>query len=120
MALLREWQLERVVPLRLLHRVADEAVHLELARVEAQPPVARLVVHLVAQPPVARAEAQPLVAHPEAARVEAQPWDPTYRVIRRYPPPTEAWEPLVRVVAEARQQPWARRTKSVREVKKKR
>jgi hypothetical protein len=68
MELLREWQLERVVPLRLLHRVADEAVHRE----------------------VARAEAQPLVAHPEAARVEAQPWDPTYRVIRKYPPRTEA------------------------------
>jgi hypothetical protein len=90
MELLREWQLERVVPLRLLHRVADEAVHRELARVEAQPPVARLVAHLE----VARAEAQPpvarLVAHPEAARVEAQPWDPTYRVIRKYPPRTEA------------------------------
>jgi hypothetical protein len=72
MELLREWQLERVVPLRLLHRVADEAVHRELARVEAQPPVARLVAHL------------------EVARVEAQPWDPTYRVIRKYPPRTEA------------------------------
>jgi hypothetical protein len=75
-----------VVPLRLLHRVADEAVHRELARVEAQPPVVRLVVHRE----LARVEAQPLVAHPEAARVEAQPWDPTYRVIRKYPPRTEA------------------------------
>jgi len=99
--------------------VEDVAV-LEVARVEAQPPVARLVVPPVAHLEVARVEAQPLVAHPEAARVEAQPWDPTYRVIRKYPPRTEAWEPLVRVVAEARQLPWARRTKSVREVKKKR
>ena len=96
--------------------VEDVAV-LEVARAEAQPPMVRLEV--------ARAEAQPPVVHLEVARAEVdpaavRPWGPTYRVIRRYPPPTEAWEPLVRVVAEARQQPWARRTRPVRTVKRKR
>ena len=97
--------------------VVDVAV-LEVARVEAQPPVVRLEL--------ARVEAQPPVMHLEVARVEVdaaavRPWGPTYRVIRRYPPPTEAWEPLVRVVvAEVRQQPWARRTRPVRTVKRKR
>ena len=109
MELLREWQPERAVPPEALMDWVEDVAVLEVARVEAQPPVARLVAHLE----VARAEAQPLVAHPEAARVEAQPLDPTYHVIRKYPPRTEAWEPLVRVVAEARQQPWARRTRPV-------
>ena len=57
---------------------------------------------------------------PELARAEAEAWGPTYRVIRRYPPRTEAWEPLVQVVAEARQQPWVRRTRPVRTVRRKR
>ena len=129
MELLREWQPERVVPMAaLMDWVEDEAVHLELARVEVQPPVVRLVApvaHLervrVRLLEAARAEVlADRVVQPELARAEAQPWDPTYRVIRRYPPRTEAWEPLVRVVAEARQQPWARRTRPVRTVKKKR
>ena len=93
--------------------VEDVAV-LEVARVEAQPPV----VHLE----VARAEVGLVdrAVRPELERAEAPPWDPTYRVIRKYPPRTEAWEPLVQVVAEARQQPWARRTRLVRTVKRKR
>ena len=56
----------------------------------------------------------------EAAGAEVRAWDPTYRVIRRYPPRTEAWEPLVQVVAGARQQPWERRTRPVRTVRRKR
>ena len=92
--------------------VEDEAEHLA-PRVEVQPPVVRPVDR------VAHLE-RVLVRPLEAARAEAEAWGPTYRVIRRYPPRTEAWEPEVRVVAEARQQPWARRTKSVREVKRKR
>ena len=91
--------------------VEDVAV-LEVARVEAQLPTVPLEV--------ARVEVQLPVVHLKLARAEAPPWDPTYRVIRKYPPRTEAWAPLVQVVDEAHQQPWARRTKSVREVKKKR
>ena len=85
--LLREWQRERVVPLvASMDSVVDVAV-LEVARVEAQPPV----VHLE----LARVEAQPPVMHLELARAEVdaaavRPWGPTYRVIRRYPPRTEA------------------------------
>ena len=103
----------------LMDWVEAEAV-LEVARVEAQAhrAVARRVVHLE----LARVEVGPAdrAVHQALARVEAQPWDPTYRVIRKYPPRTEAWEPQVRVVAEARQLPWARRTRPVRTVKKKR
>ena len=103
MELLREWQRERVVPLVASMDWVEDVAVLEVARVEAQPPV----VHLE----LPRAEVDPAAV---------RPWGPTYRVIRRYPPPTEAWEPLVRVVAEARQQPWARRTRPVRTVKRKR
>ena len=114
MELLREWQLEQVVPAgALMGWVEDEAV-LAVARVEAPLPV----VHLE----LARAEVGPAhrAVQPELARAEAPPWDPTYRVIRKYPPRTEAWELLVQVVVEARQQPWVRRTRPVRTVKRKR
>ena len=88
---------------------AEDVAVLEVARVEAQPPVVLLEL----------ARARDAVMD-RLARAEALPWGPTYRVIRKYPPRTEAWAPLVQVVHEAHQQPWARRTKSVREVKKKR
>ena len=92
----------------------DSVEDVAVARVEAQPPV----VHLE----LARAEVGLVdrAVRPGLARAEAPPWDPTYRVIRKYPPRTEAWEPLVQVVAEARQQPWVRRTRPVRTVKRKR
>ena len=139
MELPREWQPEPVVLTgAVMDWVEHEAVHLA-PRVEVQPPVVRLAVRLVA--PVAHLErvlvrpleaARPevgpadravrpeLLVRPELARPEAEPWGPTYRVIRRYPPRIEAWEPVVRVVAVARQQPWARRTRPVRTVKRKR
>ena len=131
MELPREWQPERVVLTgALMDWVEDEAVHLQLARVEAQhpvvqpvAPVAHLEQVLVRRLEAARAEVGPAdrAVRPELARPEAEAWGPTYRVIRRYPPRIEAWEhPAVEVVAEARQQPWARRTRPVRTVKRKR
>ena len=66
-------------------------MHLELARVEVQPPVLRPVplVALLEQVRVRLLEAardevlaDPVV-QPELALAEAQPWDPTYRVIRK-------------------------------------
>jgi hypothetical protein len=125
MGLLREWQRERVAPRVAPMDWVEHEVVLEVGRVEAQPLVAPLVALPVVLPELHLARDAVLVpadraVRPELARAEAQPWGPTYRVIRRYPPRIEAWEPLVRVVAEARQLPWARRTKSVREVKKKR
>ena len=91
MELLRELQAERVVPMVALMDWVDEAVHLELARVEVQPPVLRPVplVALLEQVRVRLLEAardevlaDPVV-QPELALAEAQPWDPTYRVIRK-------------------------------------
>ena len=92
MELLRELQAERVVPMvALMDWVEDEAVHLERARVEVQPPVLRPVplVALLEQVRVRLLEAardevlaDPVV-QPELALAEAQPWDPTYRVMRK-------------------------------------
>jgi len=124
MELLREWQRERAEPLVASMDWVEDEVVLEVGRVEAQPLVALPVVlpeldldlaRDVVLVPADRA------VRPELARPEAEAWGPTYRVIRRYPPRTEAWEPLVQVVvAEARQQPWVRRTRPVRTVKRKR
>jgi hypothetical protein len=92
MELLRELQAERVVPMvALMDWVEEEAVHLELARVEVESPVLRPVplVALLEQVRVRLLEAardevlaDPVV-QPELALAEAQPWDPTYRVIRK-------------------------------------
>ena len=82
MELRRQWQLELVVPLQPLHRVADEAAHRELARVEA--------LHRVDQE-----------QHREPARPEAR--DRVDPALHR--------ELAVAGVLEAALQCWARRTK---------
>jgi len=58
---------------------------LDLARDAVLVPADRAV-----WPEVARAEVGPKLGavRPELAAAEAQPWDPTYRVIRKYPPRT--------------------------------
>jgi len=74
MELLREWQLEQVVPMgALMDWVEDEAVHLQLARVEAPQPVAHLEQVLVRRLEAARDEVLDRAVRPEVARVEAQP-----------------------------------------------
>jgi hypothetical protein len=71
MELLREWQLEQVVPMgALMDWVEDEAVHLELALVEARPPVDPVVQHLQLVPDEARAAVGPVL---EAVVAEEPP-----------------------------------------------
>ena len=135
MELLREWQPERVAPLEAEADWVEAEAVLEVARLEAQPRVALLVAFPLVLPVVlpeldldlaldavlvpADRAVRPELARAEVEPAAVRPWGPTYRVIRRYPPPTEASELLVQVVAEARQQPWVRRTRPVRTVRRK-
>ena len=77
MELLREWRPEQVVPLEALMDWVEDVVRLELARAEAQPPVAHLELARVEVGPADRA------VRPELARAKAEAWGPTYRVIRK-------------------------------------